>query len=388
LFVTPWYPVPESPAAGIFVREHARAAALFDDVALVHLLEDGTTRRGAFELERIPDESFPVIRVRYRAIRYTGWLVELVALARAVRSLRESRFTPDLLHAHVASRAAPAALYSRLAFLPLVLTEHWTGYLDADPHPVRGVAAFFSRLALKRATKVLPVGSSLKAAMQRFAPDASYEVVPNVIDCELFRPQAERPSARPIRLIAVGLLSAQKDYPTMLQAVRLLLDGDLPVRLEIIGYGDCRPRLTQAIEETRLRDHAELVGYLPKAEVAEYLRRSHVFIHSSRFETFCAAAAEALASGIPVVSTRCGGPEDYVTHDTGRLVAVGDPEALAAGVRAVIDQLDSFKPDRIAAHARARFAPEVVGRQLHDLYASTDAAHPQRVASSSDDPPR
>jgi glycosyltransferase involved in cell wall biosynthesis len=385
--VTPWYPAPESPAAGTFVREHARAAALFDQVALVHLLEDGSMRRVAFELEQVPDEPFPVIRVRYRAVRYTGWLVELLALARAVRSLRESRFNPDLLHAHVASRAAPAALYSRIANVPLVLTEHWTGFLDADPHPVRWVAALFSRVALKRAKKVLPVGSALRAAMQRFAPDVPYQVVPNVIDCEIFRPQTPRPPANPIRLIAVGLLSAQKDYPTMLHAVRLLLDGDLPVRLEIIGYGDCQPELAQMIEENRLEDHVELVGYLPKAEVAEHLRRSHVFTHSSRFETFCAAAAEALASGIPVVSTRCGGPEDYVTPDTGRLVPVGDSQALAAGVKEVIDQLDSFTPDRIAAHARARFAPEVVGRRLHDLYTSIDAASPQRVASP-DEPPR
>lgn len=377
LFVTPWYPVPENPAAGIFVREHARAAALFDDVALVHLLEDGTMRRGAFKLERVPDEPFPVITVRYRAVKYTGWLVELLALARAVRSLRESRFTPDLLHAHVASRAAPAALYSRLASVPLILTEHWTGYLDADPHPVRGAAAFFSRLAVKRATKVLPVGSALKAAMQRFAPDASYEVIPNVIDNELFRPPAERPPEHPIRLIAVGLLSAQKDYPTMLRAVRLLVDGDLPIRLEIVGYGDCQPELAQMIEGARLQKHVQLVGFLPKTEVAERLRRSHVFVHSSRFETFCAAGAEALASGLPIVSTRCGGPEDYVTAETGRLVPVGDPEALAGGIRAVIEQLDSFGPDRIAEHARARFAPQVVGRRLHDLYTAASTTDSQ-----------
>jgi len=192
-----------------------------------------------------------------------------------------------------------------------------------------------------------------------------------VIDCELFRP-ADRPQATDtIRLVAVGLLSSNKDYPTMLRAVRELVDAGLPVSLEIIGYGDCHAQLAGLIDETRLQDHVRLVGYLPKAEIAERLRRSHVFVHSSQFETFCAGAAEALASGLPVVSTRCGGPERYLTPETGRLVPVGDAHALAAGIRDVIERLDSFDPDRIAALARSRFAADVVGEHLHDVYAST-----------------
>lgn len=368
--MTPWYPAPDRPAAGVFVREHARAAALFDDVALVHLAADESKRPGSFELERVPDEPFPVIRARYRGIRYAGWLVELAALARAVSSLRESRFTPDVLHANIAARSAPAALYSRLTRLPLIVSEHWSLYLDAGSQPVQGVASLFSHVAIKRATKVLPVGCALKAAMQRFAPDARYEVVPNVIDCNLFTPPHMRPPTDRIQLIAVGLLSPDKDYPAMLEAVRQLVHTGIPVQLQIVGYGDAEADLVRLINRTGLEHHVELAGYLSKPEIAERLRQSHVFVHSSRFETFCVAAAEALAAGIPVVSTRCGGPEEYVTPDSGLLVPVGDPDALAAGIRTVIDQLDSFNPSRIATQARSRFAAEVVGQRLHETYAS------------------
>jgi teichuronic acid biosynthesis glycosyltransferase TuaC len=377
VFVTPWYPVPDSPAAGVFVREHARAAAMFDDVAVVHLVAERTMRPGLFALERVPDEPFPVIRARYRAIRHVGWLAELSALAAAMRDLRARGFTGDVLHAHIASGAAAAAVYSRITGLPMILSEHSTVYLDSDPHSLGGVEALRSRFALKRAAKVLPVSSTLEAAMRRLAPDADYEVVPNVIDCERFRPPSVRPQIQPTQLIAVGLLSPQKDYPTMLRAIRELVEADVPIQLKIVGYGDCQAELARMIDANELADHVELVGYLPKAEVAERLRGSHVFVHSSRFETFCAAAAEALASGVPVVSTRCGGPEDYITHETGRLVPVGDPGALAAAVQAVIEQLDSFKPDRIAGHAREHFAPQVVAHQLHELYTSANGARSQ-----------
>ena len=371
--MTPWYPLPDSPAAGVFVREHARAAALFDDVAVIHLVGRTSKKRRLIELEQVPDEPFPVIRARYRTTKHVGWLVELTAFVKALRDLRARGFEPDVLHANVAWGAAAAALYSRVTGLPLIVSEHWTVYLDADPNSLHGVAALRSRLALKRAARVLPVGSALESAMRRVVPNACYTVVPNVVDCELFQAPTIRPPMHPIRLAAIGLLSPQKDYPTMLRAVRELVDAGLPVRLEIIGYGDCDAQLGRLIEESRLQNHVQLAGYLAKAEVAERLRRSHVFVHSSRFETFCAGAAEALASGLPVVSTRCGGPEDYLTAEVGRLVPVGDPLALAAGIRDVIQRLDGFKPDRIADHARALFAPQVVGRQLHDLYASAHA---------------
>jgi glycosyltransferase involved in cell wall biosynthesis len=379
LFVTPWYPLPDSPAAGVFVREHARAAALFDDVAVVHLVGRTSKQRRLVELEQVENEPFPVIRASYRTTKHVGWLVELAAFLKALSSLRGSGFVPDVIHGHIAWGAVPAELWSRITGLPMVLTEQWTAYLDADPHSLRGIAALRTNRVLKHAARILPVGSALEHAMRRWAPEASYDVIPNVVDCDLFRPPVSRPRANPIRLAAVGLLSPQKDYPTMLQAMRQLVDAEFPVQLKIIGYGDYETQLAELIADAGLDEHVELVGYLPKTDIAERLRESHVFVHSSRFETFCAAAAEALASGLPVVSTRCGGPEDYVTPETGRIVEVGDADALASAIRTVIEQLDTFDPDRIAAHARGRFAADVVGRRLHGVYMSVASRRGQRA---------
>ncbi|MHB1467663.1 MAG: glycosyltransferase [Solirubrobacteraceae bacterium] len=373
LFVTPWYPLPDNPASGVFVREHALAAAQFANVAVLHLAGSNPERDTRLSLEELPDELLPTFRAWYRPVRHTGLLVEIDALRQAMRLLRRRSLQPDVVHAHTAGAAVPAALYARMCRLPLIVTEQWSIYLDADPSRFTKQAAMRTRWALHRAATVLPVGSALEAAMQQLAPRAHYQVIPNVVDCDLFHPPAERPAARPIRLIAVGLLSPEKCYPTLLRAVRHLLHDGVPLQLEIVGYGRDEQLIATMIREMGLVDHVLLSGYLPKTVLAERLREAHVFVHASAFETFGASVAEALASGLPVVSTRCGGPEDYVTPEDGCLVQVRDHLALAAGIRTTVARLDDLDARGIAARARARFSWETVGRELQSVYSRSVA---------------
>jgi glycosyltransferase involved in cell wall biosynthesis len=177
------------------------------------------------------------------------------------------------------------------------------------------------------------------------------------------------------------MLSEQKDYPTLLGAVRRLLDRGTAVRLDIIGYGPLHEELLDKIESLGLSGYVRLVGYLPKPAIAEHLRRAHVFVHASAYETFCVAAAEALASGLPVVSTRVGGPDDYVTPQNGSLVPPGDRGAMAEAIGAVLERLETFNPADIAADAQQRFSADSVGRRLSDVYASVISRRGSRRVS-------
>ena len=88
----------------------------------------------------------------------------------------------------------------------------------------------------------------------------------------------------------------------------------------------------------------------------------------SRAESFGAVLVEALASGTPVVATRCGGPEDIVADEVGRLVPSDAPEALADALAAVLDQAEAFPPERLREYALSRFGLERVVDRTYELY--------------------
>jgi len=104
--------------------------------------------------------------------------------------------------------------------------------------------------------------------------------------------------------------------------------------------------------------------------VVEFMQRANLFVLPSLVETFSVPAAEAMACGTPVLSTRCGGPEEFIVEDVGILVPSHDADALFRGLDQMLDNLHLYSRQRISRYARERFAPEVVGAQLHAVYES------------------
>lgn len=100
------------------------------------------------------------------------------------------------------------------------------------------------------------------------------------------------------------------------------------------------------------------------------------FVCSSRTETLSCVLNEAAACGKPVISTRCGGPEDIVTEETGLLVPVDDVEALAGAMLRMLDTAADYDPQRIRELTVSRFGVETVCAQL--LAACREAAQTKR----------
>lgn len=122
--------------------------------------------------------------------------------------------------------------------------------------------------------------------------------------------------------------------------------------------------------DLKLCDKVAFHGLKSKPEVAEFMRRAHLFVLSSLCETFSAPAIEALASGIPVLATRCGGPEEFITKEVGCLVPPADGNSLCQGLDYMLNNLQLYSSKRISQYAIERFSPEVVGAELHAVYHS------------------
>jgi glycosyltransferase involved in cell wall biosynthesis len=370
LFITSSYPTPGSPAAGIFVREHARAAAEHANVVVLHL-ERTEEAAGLSPAEPIAGENPPAWRVRYRA-RPAGASVALHLLGalRGWRAVRRSGFRPDILHAHFFLAGVPAVLLGLLTRTPVVITEQWSVFLPESPQRLTPALRASARWAYARARLVLPVSEALRRGIESIGARARFRIVPNVVDTTLFAPGT---APRNGRLLTVGLFVESKGYEILFCAVAALAGRGRPVDLDVIGDGPGRESYVRLVRELGIEDRVSFIGFLPKAEVAERMRKAELFVLASRYDNNPCVVIEAMASGLPVVATAVGGIPEMVDGSSGRLAAPRDPERLADEIAAALDGVDAFDRVAIAASAKRRYGLEHVGAELADVYANASA---------------
>lgn len=133
---------------------------------------------------------------------------------------------------------------------------------------------------------------------------------------------------------------------------------------------DYTQQIMQEINTLNLTDAIKLTGPVPHTEVSNFMRNNcDIFALSSVSESFACVVAEALATGKPVVSTRCGGPEDIITEDwMGAICENNNPEAFAQAILNLADRLPTIDPNRLRKSAQERFSPKVISEQYMRLY--------------------
>jgi glycosyltransferase involved in cell wall biosynthesis len=374
--------------AGVFIREHARAAALTADVAVVHLHREQQPKR-RFAIEDIAGEDFPTIRVRYPHDPTTAsYAAHLAGAAAAWRRLRSRGFDPDVIHAHFFLAGFPAVLLGALYRKSVVVSEHWSVFLPEDPSSLPALPRRVACFTFKHADLVLTPSEALARALRGLEIGTDVRVVPNVVDDTVFRPEAARGGSGPQRLLTVGLLYEAKGIEYLLEAVRQLRERRDDFRLDIVGDGPARARWESLGSELGVADVVTFHGMRSKPEIAALMRSSDLFVLPSRYENSPCVIVEALASGLPVVATRVGGVPELVEDGFGLLAVPGDPVSLAETIEQALQTLDRFDRGAIAAAARARYGLEAVGRTLAEAYAACAGTAPPRSTGRSQPSPR
>lgn len=294
-------------------------------------------------LSQVPEE------VRIVDLGASRILTSVPALVRYLRGERPAAMLSAIDHANI------VALWARkLAAVPsrTVVSVHSTlSRATAGESQTRG------RLVPRLAGWFYPWADAVVAVSQGVAEDLAcstglprerIKVIHNpVVTPEMLRKakeQLEHPwfaPGRPPVILAVGRLTAAKDYPTLIRAFALLREGRT-VRLMILGEGEGRVGLEGLVRELGLEKDVLLPGHVDNPY--NYMARAAVFVLSSAWEGFGNVLAEAMAVGTPVVSTDCpSGPAEILEGGKwGRLVPAGNPEMLADAISSTLtDRPDS-----------------------------------------------
>jgi glycosyltransferase involved in cell wall biosynthesis len=280
-----------------------------------------------------------------------------------------------LVHAHEFTMNVYAGLAARLAGVPAVATLHGRHWGVEKPRRILAYRGL--RTAGMRLVAVSEDLARFLAGRMGLAPDA-LSVVHNGVPVpplpsgpERVKRRAEARAALGIAadgnplLVAVGNLYPVKDHATLLRAAALLPD----VRVAIAGRGQEESRLRDLAGELGLGDRLHLLGL--RDDVERVLAAADVLVQPSHSEGLPLAVLEAMGAGLPVVATRVGGvPEAVLDSETGRLVAPGDPEALAAALRGILADRERAAALGAAGHGRARaeFSVEAMLQRYVAIY--------------------
>ena len=209
------------------------------------------------------------------------------------------------------------------------------------------------------------------------APPEKVLVNRPAIPVERFAPlaAARRPAVPdgPLRLLSVGRLAWVKGYDDVLRALAPVVASGREVQYRVVGDGDEREKLAFLIDQLGLDGHVRLLGACDETEVTDLLAWADAFVLSSLSEGISNAVLEAMASGLPVVSTDCGGMAEVIDDGIdGLLVPVGDRRALRGALERLADEPELRR--RLGAAAADRAASSFgIERQVQTFAAAYDA---------------
>ncbi len=303
--------------------------------------------------------NLPVGRVPNPVKRCLGYLALCLLYNRIVKA--EGK--PQIIHAHFPFQGYNAAKLKQREAIPLVVTEHASSMMGTE------ISKENYRLAAgayEYADRIIAVSPALQSVIsEKFQKKALY--IPNMIDTKLFSFNPSLQSEK-LTFVSVGMLTYQKRMDLLIDAFATISNEYSDVYLDIIGSGPEKQMLEQLIRKYDLHNKVVLHGFQKRSYIADKMKEGFCFVLPSQQETFGVVYAEAMACGLPVIATRCGGPEGFVTPDNGILIDVDNQCALETAMRYMLENRNKYDNGKISRFAWERFSPEVVVGKLIELY--------------------
>ncbi len=366
LFLTSWFPSKETPWRGIFVKNQAKVVSEhFKVIVLVFEINNfnfspffkydtEVQSHGNMIVYRVTvDKSFPI----YNQINFL--LSVFYILSRVIR-----KHKIQIIHSHV---SYPAGFIARIVHyiynIPYLITEHMGPIESLFRSPIH---KWMVISALKKAKVIIAVSNAAKKRIVKYT-SSTIRVVPNFIDPKKFRLSASAKKVKNIGFLG-GLNNKKKNLDVLLNAFAKLQNKNLT--LHIGGTGKLLPYYQQMSKELGIHEKCIFYGGIPPDQLVSFYSKIDLFVLPSKFESFGIVGIEALASGIPVISIKHAGPEDYINDLNGILVEPGNIMDLKQAIEKVLKSYTSYKPDRIRQYIIENFSPECFIQQIIPIYKS------------------
>lgn len=342
------------PAGGMANQTRQLAELLRGDGALIEFVPTNAAYRPAWVAP------WRGLRALFRLLPYLAGLWRAAGRNELMHVMANSGWSWHLF-------AAPALLIARLRACPAVVN-----YRGGEAAEFLARSGRVVRLSLRWAARLAVPSGFLQDVFAKHGLKA--EIVPNIVDLQRFHPAAERPAS--LQILVARNLEPIYDNASALRAFARLRQRHPQARLTVAGSGPELSSLRALATELGIEAAVHFAGRVDRDAMAGLYRESHLLLNTSLVDNMPNSLLEALASGVPVVSTAVGGVP-YLVRDgqTALLVPAGDPTAMAQAMLRLLDDPALYarlREQGLAEVSRYRWA--VVGPQWARLYGDVAAA--------------
>jgi len=208
------------------------------------------------------------------------------------------------------------------------------------------------RAIWKKASAIVACSDGLKERALRFLPSVSIDVIPNGVELDRFFPGETAEKSKTLRLLTVGRLSVTKRIELLIDTVEILHRAACKLHLTIVGGGKLEQQLRKIVTERELSDVIEITGRMDSEKMPEVYRQNDIFISASMQEGMSNAMLEAMATGLPIVTTRCEGLAELI-NGNGLIVEQDNVKEIAKAVKRLADDSKLYKRMSTAARKQA-----------------------------------
>jgi glycosyltransferase involved in cell wall biosynthesis len=204
----------------------------------------------------------------------------------------------------------------------------------------------------KKAALLVACSQGLKQRALSFLPSVPIEVIVNGVESDRFFPAASVKIQNRLNLLTVGRLSATKRIDMLIDTVECLKKEGLNPHLTVVGDGALANQLKKFVLYRDLSDNISMNGRIESEQMPEIYQKNHVYISATMQEGMSNAMLEAMATGLPIVTTACEGIDELIA-DNGIIVKQHDAKSIAAAIKKLSSDAMLYKKMSLSARKRA-----------------------------------
>lgn len=345
LVVTSWFPKASDPVSGIFHLRDVELLSADHEVVVLHL-DENARERSETNSSELSEHPFRIIRFPYSLWRPRS-------LFKARRYLRDT--LPHFDVVHTMSGPALIPFFALSVKQKWVHTEHWGAFTRAAISWREKISLDLIKFSYERPEIVVAVSTFLESALRPIRKNA-ISVIGNSVTPSQHTSSRNRAS-NVLKVIGVGSVTNQKGADIAVESIFYLKRHGIDAELLWLGDGPLKAECQKLARELGISAQVRFVGDVPNEQVHQDLSEADIFIAPTQSETFGVAIAEAMMSGLPVVTGNRGGFIDFLLPSANRTLSKRTGEDFAAALADLMSSENLPSREEIASYARATFDP-------------------------------